>query len=613
MRGIPPLLKFAAVTLSLAPLALFAYLGQYARFISDDYMIMFVGNNLGPIDGMIYWYNNWNGMYVHRFIVSMIAPLDIVAVSAMPLLSLSVWLAGIVWLVHQGVATLRVRKHVTSISLGVSALSLAAIADAYYSSQNLYWYASSSAYVLGLGLFTCYFALAIHVARRPLRGRAFRIAVTAGGLLCFASAGMAEMHAVAQAIIISSLLCYIGFQYRSALRRRLLFIFGAGWLLTTCGLVIQATSPGVAIRATEVMKAYGAPARDPLILLQETSTEFIRWIQNPDAFAGFTMLVALGCLIMSHIYPAQQESKTVRPTRITAIEVLIPLALQMMFLPLVWSHISDAAMFFGRFSPSYMLVVLGNLALIACLSFVLWRIRSFDAFLRSHNSETLAAMSVLLFVLICASVLILTHVVDIVGLAQIYLVSSAMVVLAILGRRLLAAARPLLIWQLGVLAPLILLLACACLAGLIFVAIYGQGYVISRILEPVASLIVFSGLIWGAFLGCVFRLSARSSILGAVMLPPLRFTCVGIVSAVGLGMMLGHAALIPDFQTYAREWDARHQSIIEMRDAGQTVIEVAPLSYSLDRFVGKDPLGKGPVTAFAETYYGVDEIIVKDG
>ena len=55
------------------------------------------------------------------------------------------------------------------------------------------------------------------------------------------------------------------------------------------------------------------------------------------------------------------------------------------------------------------------------------------------------------------------------------------------------------------------------------------------------------------------------------------------------------------------------RSIIEMRDAGQTVIEVAPLSYSLDRFVGKDPLGKGPVTAFAETYYGVDEIIVKDG
>ena len=252
----------------------------------------------------------------------------------------------------------------------------------------------------------------------------------------------------------------------------------------------------------------------PLILLQETSTEFIRWIQNPDAFAGFTMLVALGCLIMSHIYPAQQESKTVRPIRITTIELLVPVASQLIFLPVLWSHVSDTAVFFGRFSPGFMLVVLGNLALIACLSFVLWRIRSVDAFLRSHNSETLAAMSVLLFVLICASVLILTHVVDIVGLAQIYLVSSVLVVLAILGRRLLAAARPLLIWQLGVLAPLILLLACACLAGLIFVAIYGQGYVISRILEPVASLIVFSGLIWGAFLGCVFRLSARSSIVG---------------------------------------------------------------------------------------------------
>ena len=97
------------------------------------------------------------------------------------------------------------------------------------------------------------------------------------------------------------------------------------------------------------------------------------------------------------------------------------------------------------------------------------------------------------------------------------------------------------------------------------------------------------------------------------MFGSLRLVCVGIVSAVGLGMMLGHAAQIPDFQTFAREWDARHREIIDMRDAGITIIEVAPLTYHLGELVGKRPLGTEPATTFAETYYGVDDIIVKDG
>ena len=504
MRGIRTLLKFAAVALSMAPLALFAYLGQFSRFLSDDYMTTFIGNKLGPIGGMVYWYNNWAGGYTQRFLVSLIAPLDIVAARIMPFLSLSVWLVALVWMAHQSLTMLPVRKHANSISLGVSALLLAAIVNAYYSPQNLYWFTSSTAYILGLGLFTTYVALGVWVALRPLHGRPFRMALLASGTLCFISAGAAEMHAVAQAIILLFLLIFIVSRSRSILRTRLLYILGTGWLVTLCSILIQAISPGVANRSADAMTAYGMPVRDPLYLFTETSAEFVKWIQHPEAFAGFVMLMALGCLVMSSCCPSQQESNTFRPIRITAIELLIPLAMHLMFLPLLWSHTSNAAAFFGRFSPSYFLVVLANMALVLGHLLLIWQRKSINLHLRRYDAATSAATTVFLFVLASAFVLIFTHVVDIVDLAHLYLVSSALVMLALLGRKLLAAARAPALRHLGVLALLLLFVACACLAGLAFVALYGQGYVISRILEPVSGLIVLSGLIWGAFLGCVY-------------------------------------------------------------------------------------------------------------
>ena len=611
MRVNRTLLKFAAVALSLAPLALVAYLGQFARLISDDYRDIYLGNKLGPIGSTVYRYSVWSASYTDSFVTGLMAPLDIVAVRVMPALFLSVWLLGILWLMCQGMTILQMRKHVTAISLGLSALTLAAIVNAFYSPQNLYWFAASTDYSLGLSLFTIYIAMVIWIARSQLQGRALLLAVAVSGLMSFLSAGCAEMHAVAQAIIHTLLLCFVVLQFRSTVRRRLFVIFGIGWLLTVCGLIVQAISPGVALRSVEVVRAYGMPSRDLIFLLNETFKEFLRRIQNPDAFAGFTMLMALGCLITSRCYPSQRESKTVHPVRITAIELLIPLAWQLTFLPLLWSHTSDSGVFLGRFSPSYVVIILANLALILGLSLMLERRKAVNNHLRRFHTATLVATNVLLFALICAFVLVFTHVIDIVDLAELYLVASALIMLAILGRKLLVAGRPLSARQLGLQAVFLLLVALACLAGLVFVAIYGQGYLPSRILEPVASLLVFPGLIWGAFMGSVLRMSEGSSFGGRVAQTLLRIACVSIVIAVGLGMFLGNAALIPDFQTYASEWDARHQRIITMRDAGHSVVEISPLTYSLDNYVGKWPLGKSLLTLWAEKYYGVDEIIVK--
>ena len=131
-RLLRPFIKYAMVAAAMAPLALFAHLGQFTRFISDDYLTTYIGIRHGPIGGLIYWYNSWSASYTRSLVVSSMAALDTLAVRVMPGLVLVVWLVGLVWLMRQGLSILRVRKHATAISISVSALLLAAIVNAFY-------------------------------------------------------------------------------------------------------------------------------------------------------------------------------------------------------------------------------------------------------------------------------------------------------------------------------------------------------------------------------------------------------------------------------------------------------------------------------------------------
>ena len=100
---------------------------------------------------------------------------------------------------------------------------------------------------------------------------------------------------------------------------------------------------------------------------------------------------------------------------------------------------------------------------------------------------------------------------------------------------------------------------------------------------------------------------------GQVWIRLLKLISLAIVLTGGMGIALGQAALTPDFRLYAKEWDARHQEIIAMRDGGQTVIEVAPLTYDLADFVHIATLADYPSDGCAPRYYRVASIAVTDG
>ena len=83
------------------------------------------------------------------------------------------------------------------------------------------------------------------------------------------------------------------------------------------------------------------------------------------------------------------------------------------------------------------------------------------------------------------------------------------------------------------------------------------------------------------------------------------------VVMIAVGIVLGQVALMPNFQLYAREWDLRHQEIIAMSDSGQTVIEVASLTYDLADYLALTPMAYSPMEC-SEQYFGVDSMRAAD-
>lgn len=125
-----------------------------------------------------------------------------------------------------------------------------------------------------------------------------------------------------------------------------------------------------------------------------------------------------------------------------------------------------------------------------------------------------------------------------------------------------------------------------------------------------ASLLALSGLIWGAWTGYALQHDPPSP----RWIKLLKLTSLAIVLTIGIGIARGQIELAPDFQRYAQEWDARHQEIIARRDRGQTIIDVAPLTYDLAEYMQLKllTLADSAANHCARCYYGVESIALRE-
>ncbi len=139
--------------LALAPLLLWAYLGQFSRVIGDDFNILDIGRQLGPWDTMIFFRHVFNGSYSNYFLQGLVAPLDTLGPQIMPAIILALWTAGLVWLALNLLGALGIQRNRLSIAITLAALTATAATNAFPTTESLLWYAASTRYALPLAGF----------------------------------------------------------------------------------------------------------------------------------------------------------------------------------------------------------------------------------------------------------------------------------------------------------------------------------------------------------------------------------------------------------------------------------------------------------------------------
>ena len=604
-----PIVQALMVALALTPAALYAYLGQFSRLMSDDYCTIAISRELGAWGYMDHHLNTWTGSYAHFLFKGLVAPLDTLLPRIMPTATIVLWLIGLSWLINEGLVRLGINSSRRAIATATAALTVTAAIQALHSRQSFYQLEASADYTLPLALLTIYLALTLWLAKRT---RLPAWGLMAGAALCFSAAGFAETSLIFQLVFL--MFCLLA---SLAWRRRVYArIFGVGWLAALVGLMIQLNAPGIALRAARLEELYGRPDRSPLTLLSRALGLTYKYIGYQPIFVGFALLMAVGLLIMLVKYRPAAASQASQSIRLTRPPLWLGLTVQLLFAPLLWLHTSNIPQFFGRFSLRYMVIIGLNLALILGFAALLWQRKRINAYLRKQENGLRLLCNGFL-----ATVVFLFALTRFQGIyyysapsPSSYLFTTALMFLGAL------------CWQLSSLLPgaetrkFGWLALCSLVIGLVGMAAivgavafgYGSGEV-RRTLSPASYLLTFSGLIWGVFLGWLVKHCPLPSQLSQTWINWLKLGGLAMIFIIGLVIVLGQAALLPDFQRYAQEWDERHSDIIAMRGSGQKHIEIGALSYDLADYIGMSTMAvKGTEYRCALRYYDVDSITVKD-
>ncbi len=606
------IVTWLGTAVALLSLLLFAYLGHFSRLMSDDYCTLAVGSDRGPWHGMVFWFSNWSGSYANFFFKSAIAPLDTLVPALTPPLIIIVWCIGLYWLVFQGLSKLDPINSWRLIALTVAALVVAVSIHALHSMQSFFWQSASTDYLFPLAVLTNSFAFPVWHTRRYGGVKNSYLAGFLAAVLCFLTAGMSEMFLVFQLVFLTLMIISSWLTLAGPWRHRFVVALGLSWLASIVSLLIQLNSPGIAIRSANIIQAYGVPNRSALFLATETISRTYAYIVTPQVLGGFLMLLCLGLLVTLLALKPERVASHSRRVKGVMPGMWLLLLTQLVLAPLLWTQSSNDPQVLGRYSLAFSSVIVINLGLITSAVLALRLRLRLRAKLGEMNERVRLICLVISFVASFASLALMTQVHSIDILAEFYLLATLFTIPLLITQQLVAAAPTSAVRSVGWLAILYCASAVLCTAALVVVALYGRGFVAARVLAPASCALVFSGLLWGTFLGYLIKSSASSAGVGKSSLRISTVLCFVVILAIGGDVIVHFAKLIPDFRQYAQEWDMRHNEIIRQRDAGNQHVEVQPLSFDFAAFIYSSVLDEPPSDRCATQYYGVDSITVID-
>ncbi|MCY4147614.1 MAG: hypothetical protein OXF90_14275 [Chloroflexi bacterium] len=560
------------LALSLTPMMLFAFLGFHSRPVGDDYChINYVGR-LTPWENILHGRSgNLNGSYSNLVINSLLAPLGFQVAMVFPALLLSLWFASTAAFVYKSLDMLGIARDKPIITLSLSGLLVWVVCASVFDIEVLYWYTASLKYMMPIVVMTVFALLLLYVWTQPQGNTTTWRQVAAGGALCFFAAGFAETFAIPMLLALT-LLFGVFWLEGAQLARRCLPVLGAGWIATVSAIAIMITAPALTARAKVFTLSSTASSRSAEEFLQVVGRAWVDRLTDPALLAGFALLLAVGLFtgltIPSHLCARVNSIQSLART-----PLLFGLVIQLLLLPMLWAHHSDYPSILGRFSMGYFVVIAINAALLIGVALLLWQRRRIESILIRHaHIVPCAALAIILLLFA------LTQIRSIHWRAELYLWASVhSLLIALTWQPPPPRANRARRFAIGMGC----LYATAWL-GAMAVAIavnYTSKYDFVRTYTFLTHLIVWQGLIWGFYLGS--SMNDADTKVGTL----LKSGALLVALLLGAASITKNLALVPNFQQYASEFDARHAYILEQRQTGQRHFTFEPYTFDLERYM----------------------------
>ena len=599
--------RLSLTLIALAPAALFAYLGSFSRLMGDDYGYFASALRLGFRDSFGHWWNNWHGSYSFIVAFDALAPLGPENLPpVMPTVLISLFTLGQAWLIWHVLRDLQVDRDRLWIAVIVAALSAFATIISFHTRENYFHFIASLRHTAPVGAFLLFLGLALELARRIRSRPQSAWAAAACALIGFTIAGMSELHALLQLIALLILAgCFGAFIGRPLWRTRFVLISG-GLLGSAASLLLQMSAPGAAMRVEQTATLeYTNPLGDLPTLIARTLESSYSYIGHPGSILGFMLLLAVG--LAAALVACRPRSAPVVQSSMafSAPALLAGLMLQLALFPALWLQAGAPT---ATLALSSTLVRGLHILMIAAFAIVILRRKTFEALLNRRADGALFASAAVLFAVLvmCAG----AQDRELPAEAAAYLFVTALTLLGNLSLLLRSLNEDLPARWFARAASLSILMALAGVGLPVAVGLYSLGFVFDRTLAVSSWAQVTLGLVWGAYIGFL---------LGRACHPTQGHTrrarwmaAAGLLFAaaiIAVSVVLPQLRLAPNFAAYAREWDARHERIVKLRDRGEREIVVAPYSYDFTAYVSTRGLPMGQISSY---YYDVDSIAVAE-
>ena len=562
------------LTLGIALLAMFAYLGTYSRPQSDDLCHIGETAEMSVWEAVLFERHGYNGSSANIIVMNLLGPLGIQVVQLFPGLLIGAWWGTSAALIAKALGMLGLSRRRWPIALMAAALLVSAACASFYTHHSWFWFTASVKYGLPLALATLYLLLLLHLKSLPTVGRPRRWAIAAGGL-CFITANFAETFTM---VMLLGMTLLLGAIWRAGgeWRERCLPAQSAGWVGTILSMLAMLSAPGLHAR---VLRDRSRPEVAASISrgndwLWQALTDWADRLTDPDVLASFALMMAVGCLVgLALPRRASSIDKIAGGARwgLSVNCLRFGLLVQLLLLPLVIDHQSDHALVLGRYSAAYFAVIVCHIALLFGLWMLLRQRRHIGVLLEAHAH---ILPSALLAIALC--MFALTELQSIHWRAYAYLWLS-MHSLLFMAAWLLSARSP----EGGVkrFAVGIGMMYVTILAGMLAVVLSVNSFAehsILRTFTVFAYIFSWSGLSWGLFIGWSWNAERVLAAKVTAFIIAL-WLCVGIVA--------DNLPLASSFQIVSEDFDYRHAQILAIKQPGQRHVKVAPLRIDLRKML----------------------------